>query len=88
MSKLDGKSRRSDLLRIAITGYLRNIRPLNPTRMANLGLNGTYLLTKTNLDKTITIKVDVDDKYHDTGTGAKSLLDQDRLCNAAWCPYC
>lgn len=50
--------------------------------MVNLGPNGTYLLAKTNLDKTITINVD--NKYQDTGTGTKSLLDQDRLCNAAW----
>lgn len=83
MRELDGKSRRSDLLRIAVTGSLRNSRYLKPTRMANLGPNGTYLLTKTNLDKIITIKVDVDNKYQDTGTGAKSFLDQDRLCNAA-----
>lgn len=74
----------SDLLRIAITGPLKNSRYLKPTRMANLGLNGTYLLTKTKLDKTITIKVDVGNKYQDTGMGSKTLLDQDRLSKAAW----
>lgn len=88
MSKLDGKSR-SDLLIIAVTGSLRKSRYLKPNRIPNLGPNGTYLLTKTNLDKIITIKVNVDNKYQDTGTGTKSLLDEDRLCNGLpGCPYC
>lgn len=69
-----------------VTGALRNSRYLKPTRMVNLGPDGAYLLTTTNLDKSVTIKVDVENEYQDTGTGAKALLDQNRPCNAAWVP--
>lgn len=67
-----------------VTAALRNSRYLKPTRTANLGPDSTYLLTRTNLDKSVTIKVDVQTEYQDTGTGAKALLHQNRPCNAAW----
>lgn len=53
---------------------LRTSRYPKPTRIANLGPDSTYLLMRTNLDKSIAIKVGVENEYQDTSTGAKALL--------------
>lgn len=43
-----------------VTGALRNSRYLTPTRTANLGPDTTYLLTRTNLNQSVTVEVKVE----------------------------
>ena len=82
MSDLDGESRRSDLQRPAESDRCSEKQQIPETHQN--GKPGTRQHIFTDQDKSITIKVGVENEYQDTGTGAKALLDQNRPCNAAW----